>query len=143
MKTRLFMWLLLLVAAGCKVTGTSETEQQAKFLEQMSSSSVKELQRVTNPTGLVDAVLCERETNATVATPTEVYLVKKGTMVLGAPIFRADRVEGVTINWLSNCHLKISAKQARRFFSTTTSSIEVANGSRFQGKIEFSIEKEL
>ena len=44
------------------------------------------------PQSTLDAVIGERQTDATVATPTEVFVVKAGEAVAGEPIFRADHV---------------------------------------------------
>lgn len=74
-----------------------------------------EIGRVTNPTRSLDAVLVLRETGATVATPTEIFLTSVGGRPTGDPIFRADKVEGLRAEWMAADVLRISAQAARTF----------------------------
>ncbi len=75
----------------------------------------RELERAHSPDGRWDAILTERESHATVATPTEVFLVSKGAPIAGEPVWLADHAEGAKFNWLDNATLDISATQARTF----------------------------
>lgn len=83
-------------------------------------STLRPLKVVSNPSKSVDAVLVEKMTDATVATPLEIYLVPCGATVgdgLGqeALVFRADSVEGIQLNWASEAKLCLRANKARVF----------------------------
>jgi hypothetical protein len=74
-----------------------------------------ETQRVKSPSSTLDAIIGERQTDATVATPTEVFVVRAGEAVAGEPIFRADHVSGLTAVWKSDRELLVRAEAARVF----------------------------
>ncbi len=76
--------------------------------------------RVSNRSNAIDAVLAIRETDATVGTPTEVFLVSKGTTALDTPVFRADRVDGIKLEWVDESQLTIHANVARVFHHLPT-----------------------
>lgn len=78
--------------------------------------TVRETGRVTSPDGRHDAVLAIKETDATVATPTVVYVVPQGRQKLPRkPVFLADHVENAELTWDSAKVLRIRAKRARIF----------------------------
>ena len=79
------------------------------------SPKISEISRVRDPSGALDAVVALRETDATVATPSEVYVRPTGASAKGDPIFRADKVEGLKVDWLAPDALRISAQSARSF----------------------------
>lgn len=85
-----------------------------------SSSPVgKETQRETSPDKLVDAVLVSRETGATVATATELYLVPTGQDWNGeTPILRGDKFEGAHVRWRGARFLEIRYAKGRIFSFT-------------------------
>src|SRR4051794_15966339 len=74
-----------------------------------------ETQRVKSPSSTLDVVIGERQTDATVATPTEVFVVKAGEAVAGEPIFRADHVSDLVAIWNSDRELLLRAEAARVF----------------------------
>ncbi len=74
-----------------------------------------ELDRSPNLSRTIDAVTVERDTEATVATPTEIYLSLHNHKASGSPVFRADKVEGLQLQWLSPTRLLIRAQAARVF----------------------------
>ena len=103
--------VLLTVAAGC-------------------SDSVSELVRFPNADGTVEAVSAIRNTGATVDTPSEVYVVAKGGRVSGEPVFRADKVDGLSITWHDGITIVIHAKAARVFLHRDKMTIDGPSGSR-------------
>lgn len=88
-------------------------------------NSATELSRVSN--GAVDAILAIKNTDATVATPTEVYIVAKGGKLNSSPIFRADKVEGLVLIWEGESVLIIRADKARIFLKTPSIEIETTS----------------
>jgi hypothetical protein len=103
------------------------------------SAKVSETQRLTNPAGTIDAVTAIRETDATVATPTEIYLVRRGAQISGAqPVFRADKLDGLSLTWKSDSYLLIRARVARVFVRRTNYAV----GFGPDIGVGFSIEKE-
>ena len=83
------------------------------------SPRISETGRFPSPSGEIDAITAIRETGATVATPTEVYLLPRGNSVSGEPILRADKVEGLVITWKGDTQIIIHAKTARVFLAQT------------------------
>jgi len=79
------------------------------------SPTLVETERVKNPSGSLDAVIGERQTDATAATPTEVFIVKSGDSIAGEPFFRADHVSGMRATWNSDRDLLLHAEAARVF----------------------------
>jgi hypothetical protein len=89
------------------------------------SNKVTEMRRVSNTSRSIDAVIAIKETGATVATPTEIYLVPNREKVKGDPIFRADNVEGLTLAWDGESKLIIRAEKARVFLQSETLKVDV------------------
>jgi hypothetical protein len=106
------------------------------------SPKVSETGRFANPSGTIDAVTAIRETNATVATPTEVYLVGKGARISGAPVFRADNLEGLRVTWTDEARLVIHANKARVFLKQD-SKVVALDSRKIQVKIDLDITKEI
>jgi hypothetical protein len=76
----------------------------------------KELQRIQSPDHLVDAVVAEVETDATVATPYLVFIVPAGSKDLdGEPVMRGDKFDDLKITWASVRLLDISFSKGRIF----------------------------
>ena len=92
------------------------------------SSNIKEVRRVVNESSAIDAVVANRETDATVATPTEIYITPKDGRAKGEPVFRADNVEGLKLEWRGSEDLKVHAEKARVFLQRT--SVKVDNSSK-------------
>ena len=103
------------------------------------SDEIMEKQRIPNKTGTIDAILAIRETGATVATPTEIYVVRNGEKPKGNPIFRADNVEGLVVTWSSESTLIIQAEKARVFLQTTNLTVDVPGRMEFPVKIKLAI----
>ena len=95
--------LLALLLGGCRV-------------------ETKVLQRANNGGG-VDAILAERLTDATAATPLEVYLVPKGEPVSGQAVFRADHTEALSVRWDGSSQLVVIGKKARVFLSEASRAV--------------------
>jgi hypothetical protein len=87
--------------------------------------TVEEVSRVGTQDRLVDAVVCIRQTDATVSTPTEIYLLPAGEKPSGDPVFRADKVVGLVATWTSNNSLQIEAKEARVFVKRDVAEIAI------------------
>ncbi|RXF73013.1 hypothetical protein [Hansschlegelia zhihuaiae] len=80
--------------------------------------------RTSDPTGELDAVRAEVLTDATVATPLEIYVVAKGARISGDPIFRADKVVKLRVVWLNASEVEIQADEARIFLHQHTTSVD-------------------
>ena len=93
-------------------------ERCAHYTGMVGPRVYHEQQRTPAPNEGLDAVVTERETDATVATPTEVFLVPTGEKVSGEPIWLADHAEGVQVVWHGPIHLEIRAPKARTFRHT-------------------------
>lgn len=76
---------------------------------------VEERSRVTSPSKKVDAVIAVRDTGATVATPTVIYLLAANAPIIGDPMIVADGVEGLSLEWVDDATLIINADTARLF----------------------------
>lgn len=105
---------------------------------------VHELQRNPNPAGNVDAVIVERGTDATVATPTQVLVLPRGQAVSDdpgpkfdvEPVLIADHVENLQIAWLSNTRLKITAARARLFRQLPRVAVKLTDGKELLVTVE-------
>lgn len=76
----------------------------------------REIERQVSPDKLVDAVLVEPQTHATVAIQTELFLVASGKDWRGArPILSGDKFEGLRVNWERPHFLAIRYKKGRIF----------------------------
>lgn len=89
------------------------------------SNQITELQRVTNASKSLDAVVAVKETDATVATPTEIFVVPSGQNAKDNPVFRADNIEGLVVSWENDSNLIIRAKKARVFLDRETVVIDI------------------
>lgn len=80
---------------------------------------IDEKLRRTDPAGKLDAIVVERGTDATVATPTQVFIASKGQAILpnikSKPVLVADQVEKAEVNWPSSGRLRIELKGGRVF----------------------------
>jgi hypothetical protein len=78
---------------------------------------VDEKVRCTDPSGKVDAIVVERLTDATVATPTQVFIAPKGQAITpetkNKPVVSADHVEKAEVTWPSVGRVKIDFKGGR------------------------------
>lgn len=83
------------------------------------SDDIIERQRISNLQKSLDAVVAIKETGATVATPTEVFITPAGTAVTGNPVFLADKVEDLRVDWRNESTVVIHAKSARVFTHVT------------------------
>jgi hypothetical protein len=64
---------------------------------------------------VVDAVLVQRDTGATVATPYEVYIVPKGAQPSGEVLMRGDKMSDVTLRWQGAKFLEVHYAKGRIF----------------------------
>lgn len=100
-----------------------------------------ELSRVSNTDNSIDVVLANRETGATVATPTEIFVVPKGSERLEGAVFRADKVAGATLTWESETQVTIHADAARVFLYSSTVEVRGAKGELKTVRIQLDIKK--
>jgi hypothetical protein len=91
------------------------------------ANQVTEIQRISNADS-IDAVIAIQETGATVATPTEVYLLPKSQNIQGDPVFRADHVEGLKVTWAGESLLIIYARKARIFLGASSCVVDTPDG---------------
>jgi hypothetical protein len=93
-----------------------------------SKPSMQEISRITSPDSVVDAVLIERGVGATVATPSEIYIVPKGGKVTGEPLLRGDHMDKLTLIWKQSRLLEVSYAKGRIFsFRNFWESADVQN----------------
>jgi len=71
--------------------------------------------RVTSPDGIVQAVIVERESDATVPTPMELYLVRTNHSLSGEPVVLGDRFENLQVTWREPRFLELRYEKARIF----------------------------
>jgi hypothetical protein len=90
--------------------------------------SLEEVSRVRSPDGLLDAAIFVRQTDATVPTPTEIYMLPAGALPSGDPIWRADKVAGLKIGWTSAGSLQLQAVEARVFLQRDLIEVAPAGG---------------
>lgn len=102
------------------------------------SPKITEQNRVRDPSGGLDAVVAVLETDATVATPTVVYVRPAGASAKGEPVFDADKVEGLKVDWLASDVLRIGAQSARSFVEETAYAASV-DGRRRNIRIKYEI----
>jgi hypothetical protein len=89
----------------------------------------EEVKRVGSQDRLVDAVVFNRLTDATVATPTEIYVLPAGSGPSGDSVWRADKVVGLAVTWTSTSTLQIEAKEARVFVKRDLAEVDIGGGS--------------
>jgi hypothetical protein len=98
--------------------------------------AIKEVRRVSSPDGLLEAVIAVRQTDATVPTPTEVYLLQSKSAPSGEPVWRADNVSGLELAWVEGRSLQIRASEARVFLKRDGIDVAMSGG---QGKLQVTI----
>lgn len=88
-----------------------------------------EMDRLTSPDGKVDCVLVQRNCGATTSYVYNIFLVSKGKSIGKAdPVFRADHVKDLTMQWQATKRLELRYKEARIFhFSNFWQSRDVDN----------------
>ena len=74
-----------------------------------------EIARYANPSDSMEAVVVERESNATVPTTTLIYIVPSKTKVPEDPHFLADSVDDLVVEWKDDRNVEIHVKNARVF----------------------------
>jgi hypothetical protein len=140
----LVVLLLLLAIAGCEGKQASSggmTDEERQALEEpLPPSQIVEEGRFASPDGILEAVLVTRATDATVATPTEIYLVSAGSKVVGEPPFRADHVLDISVSWRDKTSVVVQAKEARPFRQEISQDVVSKEGTRTT-KLEYRIEK--
>jgi hypothetical protein len=89
----------------------------------------KELSRISSPDGVVDAVLITIPTHATVATPLELHLVRKGGRPSETTLaLRGDHFNNVSLKWKDTKFLEVQYETLRIFtFQNFWSSKDVSN----------------
>ena len=81
-----------------------------------SCAKDQETVRTRSPDGRVDALLVERQTGATVATPVLLYIVKAGDPAgTGEPVLLGDNFDGLSIKWTGPKLLSVTYKKGRIF----------------------------
>ena len=78
---------------------------------------VDEKLRRTDPSGKLDAIVVERGSDATVATPTQVFIAPKSQAIppdtKSKPVVTADHVEKAEVTWQSAGRVQIDLKGGR------------------------------
>jgi hypothetical protein len=88
----------------------------------------REIARIQSPDAVVDAVLAERAVGATVATPSEVYIVPHGGKIEGGPLLRADNMRDLKLTWKQPRLLEVRYSKGRVFsFTNFWESADVQN----------------
>ncbi len=97
------------------------------FVLGCNSPEGREVERQSSPDKRVDAVVVERLTDATVATPIELFLVPTGKeWKKESPVLRGDKFDGLRVTWQQPRYLEIHYKKGRIFaFSNFWSSKDV------------------
>ncbi|WP_338759776.1 hypothetical protein [Massilia sp. METH4] len=90
--------------------------------------SLTEIQRLSDSEAMLDAVIAERETDATVDTPTELYVVSHAAAVSGEPVLRMDKVDSLRVTWESDRNLTAHAETARVFLYVRELALKDARG---------------
>jgi hypothetical protein len=123
-KTYIFLLLVIMM----KITGCNPVERE-------------EIDRISSPDFLVDAVLIQANAGATTSFIFEVYLVPKGNDVPpeNYVLFRGDKMKGLTIRWTQAKLLEIQYEQGQIFhFSNFWISRNVQN---FKYRVEILLKK--
>lgn len=125
MQRSLNNWVALVLRCACK----GLIPFLAILLLGCNPPEEREIQRQVSPDRLVDAVLVERLTDATVATPTVLFLVASGHEWKGeSPILVGNRFEGLQVIWKRPNFLEIHYKKGRIFsFASFWNSRDVQN----------------
>lgn len=97
--------------------------------DQLTPCNSKELQRISSPDNLLDAVLVETDCGATTSFVSTVYIVPKYEEVSNDDVvFKADNVKDLTLYWAKNNFLEIRYGKARIFnFTNFWHSKDVGN----------------
>lgn len=92
-------------------------------------STLHETMRITSPDHMVDAVIATVDTDATVATPTKLFIVPTGTKITDTEsVLVADNLQNFTVSWQSSKKLVVSFSSGRVFsFTNFWESREVNN----------------
>lgn len=73
----------------------------------------EEVERVTSPDSVVDAVVIQSDAGATTPFVDEVYIVPKGGKPTGTALLTGDHLIGLELKWLEPKFLEIRYKQGR------------------------------
>lgn len=105
---------------------------------------LEEIDRISSPDSIVDAVLIRANAGATTSFVFEVYLVKMGDNVVPTEdklLFRGDKMKGLKLQWVQSKLLIIQYEQGRIFqFSNFWSSRHIQN---FEYEVEIRLVKKL
>lgn len=80
---------------------------------------LEEKRRAESQFHTFEAVVAERQTDATVSTPVEIYIVKTGAPLQGQPVFKASRVYGLSLDWTGDERLKIHVASGNAIIAET------------------------
>lgn len=139
--------LLLLVVCSCsskdKVDHKITAEGEAELLRLTLSDPMPlhEKARVSSPDSLLDAIIVEKGTHATVPTPTEVYIVQAGEAPEGEPVFRGDHLSNISLSWADEETVNVVVYSARSFLEKDTVSISLPDGRIKSIAVNFQITK--
>lgn len=88
----------------------------------------EEVERVTSPDSIVDAVVIQSDAGATTPFVHEVYIVPKGGKPSGTALLTGDHLIGFELKWLAPRFLEIRYKQGRIYkFTNFWRSKEIQN----------------
>jgi len=104
---------------------------------------LEELSRQRTNDGLVEAATFARQTDATVPTPTEIYVLPAGSGPSGEAVWRADKVRGLMLSWSSDSTLSVQAEEARVFLERDHVEVSINGGPLRKVEVKYRIEKKL
>lgn len=107
------------------------------------SPKLEELSRQRTNDGLVEAATFARQTDATVPTPTEIYVLPAGSGPSGEAVWRADKVRGLVLSWPSDSTLSVQAEEARGFLERDHVEVSINGGPLRKVEVKYRIEKKL
>jgi len=76
---------------------------------------LSERARATSPDGMLQAVIAERASGATVSTPIEMYLIPINGTLSGEPVLLGDRFENLRLSWKGPHFVEIHYDKGRIF----------------------------
>jgi hypothetical protein len=89
------------------------------LLQGCSNNKEEEIERITSPDSLVDAVLIGRNGGATTSYSYTLYLVPSGKEpIKNREVFRANHTTGLSIHWINPTNLEIAFDESQIFHFT-------------------------
>ena len=115
----------------------------AAFLLAACAPKLEELSRRSTNDGLVEVVAYARQTDATVPTPTEIYVLPAGGSPSDDAVWRADNIRGLALSWSADNVLWVQADEARVFLERDHVEVRIKGGPVRSVEVRYRIEKRL